>query len=113
MVGSQQDAPAAALCYLRINIKVLGTVASTAKGTPAYGVLHPGDVITAVDGAPADCHHNAVTIIRNRKPGAPVSLTVDRKGVTMTILLVTKKVNGQPVACVGLPPYHVFPFTAT
>src|SRR5271165_6081747 len=39
MVGSQQDATAAALCYLNINFKVIDKVASTAKGTPAYGVL--------------------------------------------------------------------------
>ena len=111
MVGSQQDATAAALCYLNINVKVLGTVVSTTKGAPAYGVLHPGDVIRAVDGTPADCHHNLVTMIRNRKPGAPVSLTVDRKGVTRTIRLVTKNVNGQPVVGVGLSPSYVFPFT--
>jgi Lon-like protease len=111
MVGSQQDATAAALCYLRLNVKVLGTVASTAKGTPAYGVLHAGDVITAVDGTPADCHHSIVTMIRNRKPGAPVSLTVDRKGVTMTVRLVTKDVKGQPVVGVGLTPSYDFPFT--
>ena len=111
MVGSQQDATAAALCYLNINVKVRGTIVSTAKGTPAYGVLHPGDAITAVDGTPADCLHNVVTMIRDRKPGAPVSLTVDRKGVTRTIRLVTKDVNGQPVVGVGLTPSYVFPFT--
>jgi Lon-like protease len=111
MVGSQQDATAAALCYLNINVKVLGTVVSTAKGTPAYGVLHPGDVITAVGGTPADCHRSVVTMIRNRKPGAQVSLTVDSKGVTRTIRLVTKDVSGQPVVGVGLTPSYVFPFT--
>ena len=111
MVGSQQDATAAALCYLNINFKVVDKVASTARGTPAYGVLRPGDVITAVDGIPVDCHHNVVNMIRDRKPGAPVSLTVDRKGVTSTIRLVTKDVNGQPVVGVGLTPSYVFPFT--
>src|SRR5271165_5484821 len=39
MVGSQQDATAAALCYLHIRFKVIDKVMSTAKGTPAYGVL--------------------------------------------------------------------------
>src|SRR5258707_14153762 len=50
-------------------------------------------------------------MIRNRKPGGPVSLTVDRKGVTMTVRLVTKDVNGQPVVGVGLTPSYDFPFT--
>ncbi len=111
MVGSQQDATAAALCYLHINFKVFDKVLSTAKGTPAYGVLQAGDVIAAVDGTKVDCRHNVVTMIRNRKPGARVTLTIDRKGVTKTIQLVTKDVHGQPVVGVALAPqtYH-FPF---
>jgi Lon-like protease len=112
MVGSQQDATAAALCYLNITFKVIDKVASTAKGTPAYGVLHRGDVITAVDGTPVDCRHDVVTMIRNRKPGAPVTLTIDRKGVAKTFRLVTKDVNDQPVVGVGVaPPSYAFPFT--
>ena len=50
MLGSQQDATAAALCYLNLKFTTINSVASTVKGTPAYGVLHPGDDITAVDG---------------------------------------------------------------
>ncbi len=71
MLGSQEDATAAALCYLNIGFKTVDTVAATAKGTPASGVLQPGDVITAVDGQPVNCHHDVVTMIRHRKPGAP------------------------------------------
>jgi PDZ domain-containing protein len=47
MLGSQQDATAAALCYLNIGFKTVDTVQSTVKGTPAYGVVKAGDVITA------------------------------------------------------------------
>jgi len=112
MVGSQQDATAAALCYLNINFKVIDKVASTAKGTPAYGVLQPGDAITAVDGTPVDCHHNVLTMLGDRKPGAPVTLTIDRKGTTKTIRLVTKDINRQPVVGVALaPPGYAFPFS--
>ena len=111
MVGSQQDATAAALCFLHIKFKVIDKVVSTAKGTPAYGVLQPGDEITAVDGTPVDCRHNVVTMIRDRKPGAPVTLTIDRKGVTKTIRLATKDVDGQPVVGVApAAPTYVFPF---
>jgi Lon-like protease len=112
MLGSQEDATAAALCYLNIKFTTVDSIATTVKGTPAYGVLHVGDVITAVDGQQINCHHDVVNMIRHRKPGAQVTLTVDRKGVTKTITLATKDVSGQPVVGVDLAsPKYVFPFT--
>jgi PDZ domain-containing protein len=112
MLGSQEDATAAALCYLNISFKTVDSVAATVKGTPAYGVLRPGDVITAVGGQQVNCRHDVVTMIRNRKPGAPVTVTIDRNGVTKTITLVTKDVSGQAVVGIELgSPKYVFPFT--
>ena len=111
MLGSQQDATAAALCYLNIKFTTVNSVASTVKGTPADGVLRPGDDITAVDGMPVSCRNNVVSMIRNRKPGAAVTLTIDRKGVTKTITLATKNVGGEPVVGVELAPTtYRFPF---
>ena len=111
MLGSQQDATAAALCYLNLKFTTVNSVASTVKGGPAYGVLHPGDDITAVDGQSADCH-NVVTMVRARKPGARVTLTIDRKGVTKIITLATKDVGGVPLLGVDLaPPAYRFPFS--
>ena len=43
MLGSQQDATAAALCYLGISYATVDTIAGTEQGTPAYGVLHSGE----------------------------------------------------------------------
>lgn len=113
MLGSQQDATAAALCYLNIGFKTVDAVQATVKGTPAHGVLQPGDVITAVDGTPVDCHHQIVNMIRDRTPGATVTLTVQRKGgETKAIKLGTKNVNGAAVVGIQLaPPTYVFPFT--
>jgi PDZ domain-containing protein len=112
MLGSQEDAAAAALCYLNISYKTVDSVAATAKGTPAAGVLRPGDVITAVDGQQISCRHDVVTMIRNRKPGADVTLTVVRGSATKTIRLATKNVSGQAVVGIQLaPPKYVFPFT--
>jgi Lon-like protease len=112
MVGSQQDATAAALCYLNIPFKTINTVATTVKGRPAYGVLKAGDDITAVDGTPVTCRNSVVTMIQDRKPGAPVTLTISRGGVTKVITLKTQDVNGGPVIGVQLdPPSYVFPFT--
>jgi Lon-like protease len=113
MVSSQQAATVAALCYLNIGFKTTETVLRTFKGYPAYGVLRHGDVITAIDGTPLDlCHRQIIDLIRDRKPGAPITLTIDRKGVTQTIRLATKDVQGQPVLGVILgAPTYAFPFT--
>jgi Lon-like protease len=111
MLGSQEDATAAALCYLNINFTTINTVSATVKGTPAYGVLRPGDDITAVGGTPISCDNNVVTLIRDRKPGADVTLTIQRKGSTKMVTLATKEVQGQPVVGVNLaPPTYKFPF---
>jgi Lon-like protease len=111
MVGSQEDATAAALCYLNISFKTIDKIYATAKGDPAYGVLRAGDIITAVDGTPISCDHNVVTMIQDRKPGAPVTLTIDRSGVTRKVTLKTKDVSGVPVVGVKIdPPSYVFPF---
>jgi Lon-like protease len=111
MLGSQEDATAAALCYLNIKYTTITSVAMTVKGTPAYGVLQAGDDITAVDGTPVGCHHDIVTMIGDRKPGADVTLTVDRKGVTKTITLTTRDNRGLPEVGVELAaPRYVFPF---
>jgi len=112
MVGSQQDATAAALCFLNIPFKTVSKIHATVKGTPAYGVLHAGDVITAVDGQQVNCHHSVVTMIRDRKPGAPVTLTIQRGGAARTVTLATKDVGNQAVVGVQLgTPAFVFPFT--
>jgi PDZ domain-containing protein len=112
MLGSQQDATAAALCYLKIPFKIIDQVTATVKGTPAYGTLQAGDVITAVDGQQIDCHHDVVTLIKNRRPGAPVMLTIDRSGGAKTITLNTKDVSGQAVVGIALAPArYKFPFT--
>jgi PDZ domain-containing protein len=112
MLGSQQDATAAALCYLNISFKTIDKVDNTVKGTPAYGVLQAGDVVTAVDGKTVSCHRDIVTMIRGRKPGAPVTLTIDRKGQTKTVTINTKDIGGEPVVGVDLgSPTYVFPFS--
>jgi Lon-like protease len=112
MLGSQQDATAAALCYLNISFKTIDSVGATVKGTPAAGVLQRGDVVTAVDGQAVDCHHDVVTMIRNRKPGASVTLTIARNGATKNITLATKNVSGQAVVGIQLAsPRYEFPFT--
>ncbi|HEY5017327.1 MAG TPA: PDZ domain-containing protein [Streptosporangiaceae bacterium] len=110
MVNSQQTAAAAALCQLNISFKTVDTVQSIEKGKPAAGVLRKGDVITAVDGTPVTCRHDAATMIRARAPGAPVTLTISRNGVSRSVRLRTARVGSQAVVGVAVSESFVFPF---
>ncbi len=111
MVGSQQDAEAAALCVLNIHFTTLDTVTQTGKGMPAAAALKPGDQITAVDGTPIGCSHNTGTLIRQHPPGSQVTLTVQRDGQTRHITLRTANVQGHSVIGVFLTENFRFPFT--
>lgn len=111
MVNSQQTATAAALCQLKIPVKTLDTVTKALKGTPAEGVLRPGDVITAINGTPVTCRADAGTLIRRVKPGSPVRLTITRHGRTKNVHLVTARVQGHAVVGVYLAESFRFPFT--
>ena len=111
MVGSQQDAEAAALCALNIHFTTLDTVTQTEKGMPAAAVLKPGDQITAVDGTPIGCSHDTGTLIRQHPPGSRVTLTVLRNGRSQHITLRTANVQGHSVIGVFLTENFRFPFT--
>jgi Lon-like protease len=111
MVGSQQDAEAAALCALNIHFTTLDTVTQTEKGMPAAAVLKPGDQITAVDGTPIGCGHDTGTLIRQHPPGSQVTLTVLRNGRTEHVTLQTANVQGHSVIGVYLTENFRFPFT--
>ena len=111
MVGSQQDAEAAALCALNIHFTTLDTVTQTEKGMPAAAVLKPGDQITAVDGTPVGCGHDTGTLIREHPPGSLVTLTVQRHGRAEHVTLKTANVQGHSVIGVYLTENFRFPFT--
>jgi Lon-like protease len=110
MVSSQELAQAAALCQLGIPYTVLDTVVQVGQGTPAAGVLKPRDVITAVDGKKLTCRADAGTMIRARKPGAPVRLTVDRNGTTHEFRMKTIDAKGKAVVGVDVNETYKFPF---
>ena len=113
MANSQETATAAALCQLKIGFKTIDTVRSTVKGMPAASALRAGDVITAVDGTPVSCKADAGTLIKQRKAGAPVQLTVLRHGRTVPARLTTADVQGQPEIGVYLMEGFTFPFSVT
>jgi Lon-like protease len=113
MADSQQTATAAALCQLNIAFRTVDTVQATVDGMPAAAVLHPGDVIAAVNGTPVTCRADAGTLIRTRKPGTPVELTILRNGATEHVRLVTADVQGAPEIGVQIVESFVFPFNVS
>ena len=113
MANSEQTAQAAALCQVNIRFKTVDTVASTVKDMPAAGRLQAGDVIAAVDGKPVTCRADAGILIRGRRPGAPVQLTILRQGRTEHIRLATANARGTPEIGVQLVESFVFPFPVT
>jgi PDZ domain-containing protein len=113
MANSQETATAAALCQLKIKFNTVDTIEATVKGMPAAGVLRPGDVITAVDGKPVTCNADAGTMVKQRKPGAPVQLTILRHGKTVPVRLTTANVQGVPEIGVQILESFVFPFNVS
>ena len=113
MVSSQQTAQAAALCTLGIHFTTVDTVTQTEKGMPAAGVLRAGDVITAVNGVPVNCHHDTSTLIRTHQAGAPVDLTITRNGRTQHVRVQTINVQGHAVIGVLVRESFRFPFPIT
>lgn len=113
MASSQQTATAAALCELKINFRTVDTIEATVSGMPAAGVLHAGDVISAVDGRPVNCRSDAGALVKARKPGAPVALTILRHGKTEHVRLITANSQGVPQIGVQLVESYVFPFNVS
>jgi putative serine protease PepD len=61
-------------------------VVSVAPGSGAARAgLHPGDVVTAVDGSPVPNFDTLVVDIRNHQPGQTVSVTFRRDGLSYTV----------------------------
>ena len=110
MVSSQQTAQAAALCQQGIRFTTVDKIVAVETGMPAKGVLRPGDIITAVDGKPVTCHADAGTLIRARRPGAPVRLTVSRGRASKTFGLKTASAAGSAVVGVNVVESFRFPF---
>jgi Lon-like protease len=113
MANSQELAQAAALCQLNISFKTVDTIQATVKGMPAAGRLRAGDVITAVDGRPVTCRADAGTLIKARRPGGPVRLTILRHGRTEQVRMATADAQGTPEIGVQLVESFVFPFSVT
>jgi PDZ domain-containing protein len=110
MTGSQQTATAAALTQLHIAYQTQVVVAVAEQGFPAYGVLKPGDVISAVDGHPVT-PANLTSLIGAHPAGSTLTVTIVRAGRSQQVRVATKESGGRPVMGVQVSEQYKFPFT--
>lgn len=72
-------------------------------GNTAEGILKEGDIITAADGQRVQTATDLVNLVRNRKPGTPVSLNVKREAEEFQAQLPTRESDSEPgIAVVGI-----------
>lgn len=107
MDSSQQLAIAAALDQLGIDFEQIPLVAAVDEELPAAGVLEPGDHILEVDGAPVSDQADVARKVREREPGEPVELTLERAGEEESVEIPTvadeqAPPDAEPGAVVGV-----------
>lgn len=92
MTRSQQVAAAVALRELGYDVKAepAGALVETVfPGTPAVGRLQPTDVVVAVDGERVRTPSDLRRLVSRRKPGATVTLDVQRGDERIEVEIVT------------------------
>lgn len=86
---SQSSAETAALRELGYPIEV--AVTKVVDGTPAVGVLEPGDIVTALDGTKIASPGELSDLVRKQPPGTERTVTFRRGGEQRTARITTAK----------------------
>jgi PDZ domain-containing protein len=124
MSQAEQAAKTSALRHLGYTVPATpagAVIAGTFPGTPAYGVLNVGDVVTALDGTPTPTAQALSTQLGTHHSGQTVTFTVRKGGtgspgpVPLTLRATKVNVGGQTVTLtVGIEPEdqvnYTYPF---
>lgn len=115
MMSSQDQATAAALGELDIDYDTVIGVSEIVRGSPAEGVLEPGDYVLAVDGVPVDGSDDGMASVREAVVAADgeVELTIERGGQTEEVAVEPAEpleADGQKSIGVVMSPAYSFPF---
>ena len=95
MTSSQDVATAVALEEMGLDVTE-PVVSAVSDGTPADGVLEPGDVILSVDGEKVTTSDEVVDEVTSVEPGEEVTLVVRRDGERTRVVLAPEEVDGRP-----------------
>jgi PDZ domain-containing protein len=88
--GSKDSSRVAALRAAGYTVTGRPSVAGVVKGGAAAKLLKAGDVFTAVDGTKVTTPDQVVKAVGTHKPGETVRLTVERKGTSVEVPVVTR-----------------------
>jgi PDZ domain-containing protein len=105
---SQTSAETAALTKLGYPVQV--SVKEVKAGSPAAGALKPGDVITAVDGAPVTSATKLTELIRAKPVGTARTFAYTRDGAPGTATITPHAEEGNPRIGVTVEPKQPHPF---
>lgn len=90
LASSKDSSRVAALRAAGYTVTGRPSVAGVVKGGAAEKLLKPGDVVTAVDGTKVTKPDQVVDAVGTHKPGDTVRLTVERKGKSLDVPIVTR-----------------------
>ncbi|MEJ7635757.1 PDZ domain-containing protein [Aeromicrobium sp.] len=113
LLGSKDSSRVAALRAAGYTVTGRASVAGLVKGGAAAKLLKVGDIVTAVDGSKVATPDAAVKGVGAHRPGETVSLTIERKGETKDVPIVTRadpKDKAIPRIGVTLGVKYRFPF---
>ena len=121
MSQAEASAKTAALRHLGYSVTatpVGAVIAGTFEGTPAYGVLNVGDVVTALDGTPTPTALALTQALAKHHSGQTVTFTVRKGGtappgpVPLTLKRTTVQIGGQTATLdVGIMPQDQVAYT--
>ncbi|HEX6920660.1 MAG TPA: PDZ domain-containing protein [Actinomycetes bacterium] len=112
MKESQENATTAALRQLGIPVTTKVVVDTVSGGSPAQGLLRPGDVIREVDGQAVDGGARLREVITRHRPGEQVRLVVERGGARVeTSVRTAKAADGRAIIGILTRDDATYPFT--
>lgn len=111
--GSQTDAIAAALTYLKIPIDIRVVVESVVVNSPSDGIIEPGDIVLSVDKKEVKLSSDVVKYVQTHKPNEEIQLTISRdKNIKEVTVIGTNLKTDSSKASIGIaigpginPPY--------
>lgn len=110
MASSQDTATAVALKELGKPVSQMLEIEGVVPKAPAYGNLHPHDLLQAVNGTPVSTPDSAVKAIQQTPAGSDIALTVLRDGKPTQVTFRPGTKDGKPYLGVSVGMGYKLPF---